>query len=119
MLVNMQFLFAIQSRGGIVLGCVFDRLSCQIDRDFGVQPIDMIDPLGNDEYLVSEPPVTRIDDEVTNRRGFLIDNQSLDMSDIPVGRMHVVPHDRIATAKIRVILLLAHCTELAARSVVA
>ena len=107
MLVNMQFLLAIQSRCGVVLRRILDRLSRQIDRDFGVQPIDVIDPLGSDDYLVSEPPVTRIDDEVTNRPSFLIDYQPLDVPYIPVGRVHVIFHDCVATAQVRVILLTA------------
>ena len=53
MRVDLRFLFAIEQCHGVVRRCIFYGLPRQIDKNLGLGPIDIINPLRRDEHLVT------------------------------------------------------------------
>lgn len=53
--------------------------------------------------MMTEPPVAGVDDEVTNGRRLIVQEQGLDMTGVAVGGMDVIRLDRTATAQMRVV----------------
>ena len=83
---------------------MLDSFPRQADRDRGLRPIDIVNPLRGYEYLMPQPPIAGIHDEIADRPGPLVDKETFDVTDIAVARMYLVAHDRIATAQMRIVM---------------
>ncbi len=92
---------SIQCRSGLIGRSILDRLTVQIDRYHVLGPAHALDPSWRDEHLVSEPPIAGIYDEVSNRPGFIVEEQSLDVTDSPIARLDVIFDHRLAAAPTR------------------
>src|SRR5664279_4264689 len=103
--IEARLLGAIQRRSWLVGGSVLDCLSRHLDRDLRVEPAHVVGPLRRDEHLMAEPPVARVDDQVSNGPGLVVDQHALDVAEIAIAGMYVVFHDRPATAKVGVFTL--------------
>ena len=80
-------------------------LTGQIDRDFAVEPVHIVDPLRRDEHLVTEPPVAGLHDEIADRLGFIVDEEGLHVPDVAIACPDVILHDRIAAAQVGIVVL--------------
>src|SRR5664280_758874 len=87
MFVEANFLVSIQRYRGVVRRRILDSLSSQIDRDRSGEPTQVVDPLRSNEHLVTDPPVARVHNHVSNGPGFLIDQQPLYVTDGGVGHV--------------------------------
>jgi hypothetical protein len=58
---------------------------------------------------MAEPPITRVDDDVANRPGFLIDENPLRVRYVAIGCVNVVSHHLIAATQLRIIMVMMCC----------
>src|SRR5664279_3427674 len=65
------------------------------------------DPFRGDQDFVPNPPVARVNDDVAYGPGLVVDEIARDMPDLAVGRVKVIPGDRIATAQVRIVVTMA------------
>ena len=54
---------------------------------------------------MSEPPVARLRNEISNGPGFLIDKQTFDFTHATIGSLNVIPEKRIAAPKVRIAIV--------------
>ena len=54
---------------------------------------------------MTEPPVARVHDEIVNGPGLIVDEQSLDMSEVAVARVNMKFQNSIATAQVGIVPL--------------
>ena len=87
MLIDRLFPLAIEFCRRVVGRRVFDGLTSQIDRDLGLWPTHVSDPLGCDEHTVTAPPIARVHNEVANRPAVIVNEQILQVADITVRRL--------------------------------
>src|SRR4030095_16823369 len=52
---------------------------------------------------MTAPPVARVDDQVSNRPGVIVDEQILEVADLTVGCFDMVADDRVAAAQMAII----------------
>lgn len=96
-------MFPFQQRRRVVRGRSLDRLTRQIQIHHGLRPAHMVKPFRRDQDLVSQPPVARVNDQILNRPGLLVDQQSLYVPDVAIGRVYVVVSDCIHASQMRIV----------------
>ncbi len=87
--MSMQPGLVIASQQGVlrILGRLLDGLAGEIDEHCLLAPTDALDPLGRNQDLLPRPPVPRIDDQITHRPGLVVDDEILDVTNLPIGRL--------------------------------
>src|SRR5208282_2289003 len=88
--------------GCIVCGAVFDPLTIDIEIDQAIRPIDLSRRPWRDQDLLPGPPVLGIDDEVMDAPIGILHEEVLDMAELAVARMDVVPRHGFDAAQMRV-----------------
>src|SRR5664279_2539028 len=83
---------------------VFHRLAIDVDFDQPVRPIEFLYRSWRNENLLPWPPVLRIDDQVMNAPVGIFDEEVIDVADVAVARMDMVPGYRFDTAKVRIVV---------------
>lgn len=81
-----RLLLTVQGCGVRVGRRVLDRLTRQIDRHRRFEPAHALDPLRRNEHLVSEPPIARIDNEIADNPGLVVEVEILYVTDCTVCR---------------------------------
>jgi hypothetical protein len=64
--VNARFVRETHRCRRIIRWRVFNLLSRQVNSDLGIGPDYILNPRRRGKYLVAQPPVTRIHDEIAN-----------------------------------------------------
>jgi hypothetical protein len=67
-----------------ILRSVLDGCPGNVNVDFGVLPIHMVDPLRLHQHLFARPLVPRIHFEVSNSPGFIIDDEVRHVTDLTI-----------------------------------
>ena len=57
------------------------------------------------QHLMTEPPVVGIHNEVSKGPGFIVEEQTLDVTDPAIARLDVIFHHRIATTQVRIVIV--------------
>src|ERR1035437_1049068 len=104
MIVNFRFLIAIHVLHWVIRRSVFYRLPREVDRNPTVEPAHILNPLRRNQYLMTEPPVACVDDEVAYGPGFIINEITADMANVAVHGVNEIFLDRMATAQVRIIV---------------
>src|ERR1035437_9908185 len=76
-----------------------DGLPAKIDEELGVLPVNAIDPLQGHHDLLARPPVSCIDDQVTNRPRLVVDDEVIDMANLAVHAMDMMAAYIVGTAQ--------------------
>ena len=99
------FLIGPIDRGGcVVCRAVFDPLTIDIEVDQVIRPIDLLCRPWRDQDLLSGPPVLRIDDEILDTPIGIFDEEVLDVTDLAVAGVDMVPGDRFDAAQMRIVV---------------
>ncbi len=95
MLEQSLLLSPIELCRGVIRRSILDGLASQTDRHRRVLPTHGLDPLRRDQHLVAAPPVGRVDDQVTNRPGMIVDEKLLHVTDVTVSSVDVQDRARL------------------------
>src|ERR1700679_729915 len=102
-----RFFLAVERDAGILGMRLLNHLARQVDTHLRLGPIDIINPFRREDHVVPQPPIARIDDDVTDRPRFLIDYETLYVTDIAIVCMHVIAHDLVPTAQMDIVVLMS------------
>jgi hypothetical protein len=89
--------------GGIVCRAVFDPLTIDIEVHQFIRPIDLSCQPRRDQDLLPGPPVLRVNYEVMDAPIGILHKEVLDVTNLPVAGLDMVPSDRFDAAEMRVI----------------
>ena len=103
MRVCTSFQRAIKLRMRIIRRRIPDRLALEGKHNLRSRPVYFLDPLRRDKRLMSKPPVAGIYDQIADCPSPLIDQNCLNVSNISVDRLDVIPQYGIAAAKMRIL----------------
>ena len=82
---------------------------CIRDRANAVDvPVYVLHRMRRDQHMLPDPPVRGIDDQIAHAPIITFDEEILDMSDVPVGRVHVVAGDFGNAAEVGIAILRVH-----------
>ena len=112
MFVDGRFLLTIQRAAESYAGASFTACCVRSTETVASDQLTFSDPLRRDEHLVTQPPVARVDDHVSNGPGLLIDKQALYVADVTIGRLDVIAHYRSTTAQVGIVILVSRCLSL-------
>src|SRR6185437_2545916 len=104
-IIDARFLFTIQLCRRIVWRRTLHGLPCQVHGNRVAGPAHVLDPLRGDEDLMTEPPVARVHDQVSDGPGVFFNQQALHVTDITVGGLDVIFDDFLTAAQMRIIIL--------------
>lgn len=77
-----------------------DRAIGAMRGDARFQPADRVQPFRRDQHLMTHPPIAGIDDDVADRPRRVIDDDSVDVTDVAVFGMDIIPRRlRVGTLK--------------------
>src|SRR5271169_5098939 len=94
---------SIDRCGGIVCRALFDLLTIDIEVHQFIRPIDLSCQPWRDQDLLPGPPVLRVDDEVMDAPIGILHKEVLDVTNLPVAGVDMVPGDRFDAAEMRII----------------
>src|ERR1017187_4620549 len=73
-----------------------------MDEDFRFTPANPLDPLRSNEHSLSRPPVSRIDDEIANRPGLVINDKIINVANNAIFGFYVIASYIGSAAQMRV-----------------
>src|SRR5271163_913530 len=82
-----------------------DLFARDIEADMPVGPVHALYRLHGDQYTFAQPPVARVDDEVTEAPVVVLEHEVLDVSDISVERVDMISYHLHDAAKVGVAVL--------------
>ena len=102
--MEMFLIVAIDRCGCVVSWTVFHALAINIDVHQIVRPVDFSYRSWGDKDLPPWPPVSRIDDYVMDTPIGILDEEVIDVANLAVARMDMIPGDRFDAAEMRIIV---------------
>ena len=106
MFVKLLFVVPVERPRFVVFRAVLDGITRQINRDFGVGPAHAPNPFRGDQHFLSRPPITGIDDHVTDRPRLIVNQKVFHVTDIAVRGFNVIVADFMGAAQMDVALFL-------------
>src|SRR5664279_5039735 len=102
--VPMQSILVISRECRLVreFGRLFDSFAGEMDEDFRFTPTNPLDPLRCDEHSLSRPPVPRIDDEIANRPGLVINDEILNVANSAILGFNAISSHVGSAAQMRI-----------------
>src|SRR5271166_3383636 len=94
------------ARGCIVCRAVLDLLAIDLEVHQVIRPIDFLDRPWGDQNLFARPPVRRVDDEIMDAPIGILQEEVLDVTDLAVAGVDMIPGDRFNAAEMRIVVAL-------------
>ena len=89
---------------GMICRTVLHSLTIDVDVHQVIRPIDFLYQSWGNEHLLPWPPVLRIDHQVVNALVGILNEEVVDVANLAVARMNIVPGDRFDAAKMRIVV---------------
>src|SRR4051812_4021090 len=93
--------------GSMIFRAVLDFLFLEIDPEFPAPPTNRVHPAGRQDHGSARPEVDRVDDQVANDPGFIIDDKISNVAESMINRFDTVPTNGLGRAKVAVALVRA------------